>query len=634
MNFLDVLGAELEIHDLKSRVRGFSKAPSGYGYVAVPLHAVYKDHPDLPQVIERVRQKFGFRLIGDLKFINGFLNIDVNIVEYARLVLSSALSLSEHYGVCDKCPRGKYIIEHTSANPTKPMHLGHGRNAVLGDSLARLLRFCGASVRTHFYVNDCGDQMPYVGIGYYAARDIVHKRIAEGRKPDEIIGIIYTVTYAISEVKRLTRQIEQLTKEGKYDEVNRLIAERDEWIAVIGQHMERDRELVNALLEKLGRYEDLATLVRQWARAYEEGDEFVRGIIKEAVNLVLEGFKQTLSRLGIQFDSWDFESEVAVDNRGVDRVLRELMQKAPEYIEREDGAIVFRADKYAQDYNLWDELSLPRYIPKATLLRSDGTSLYLTRDIAYTLWIAENFEFDKLIRVIGSEQTHPQAQLRIALYAMGYRDLSKRVIHYSYEIVNIAGVKMSGRKGIYITLDSLLDEAKSKVMDIVRGRFPSEEVDKVAEAVAIGAVRFAFVSVSPTRPLTFRWEKVLDLNQNSGPFIQYTYVRTLGILEKTNERPQIPPPVPQGVSPEEKSLILLIGEFPEVIAKAAHELRLEDLTEYANRLALAFNSFYEKHRVIGAPDEVRGFRLALVSSVMTVLGNIMDILGIPRLRKM
>lgn len=414
-------------------------------------------------------------------------------------------------------PNGSYIIEHTSANPAKPMHIGHGRNAVLGDSLARLLRFCGASVKVHFYVNDCGDQMPYVGIGYYVAKDLVLSRINGGWKPDEVMGIIYSVTYAVSEIKRLSKQIEQLKNEGKYDDANKLIGERDEWVSVINNFIEKDKELTEALLKGgLGKFEDLPLMVKQWSRAYEEGDEFVRKVIREAVDIVLTGFRITLDRLGVVFDSWDFESEVAVDNGGVSRVINELLRRAPQYMERDNGALVFRADKYAQDLNLWDELKLPRYIPKATLLRSDGTSLYLTRDIAYALWFWDNFKFDKLIRVIGSEQAHPQAQLRLALHAMGYHELARKLIHYSYEMVNLAGMKMSGRKGIYVSLDELLNEAKDRVMEIVKGRFPLDEADKVAEAVAVGAIRYSFLSVSPNKPLTFSWDKVLNLRQNSG----------------------------------------------------------------------------------------------------------------------
>jgi arginyl-tRNA synthetase len=475
--------------------------------------------------------------------------------------------------------------------------------------------------------------MPYVGIGYHVIKDLVLSRIGNGAKPDDVIGIIYSITYAVSEIKRLSKQIEQLNGEGRYDEANKLIGERDEWVSVINNFLERDKELTENLVKGLGKFEDLPSMVKQWSRAYEEGDEYVRKVIREAVDLVLRGFRETLDRLGISFDSWDFESEVTVDNGGVSRVINELLRKAPQYIERDNGALVFRADKYAQDLRLWDELKLPRYIPKATLIRSDGTSLYLTRDIAYALWYWDNYRFDALIRVIGSEQAHPQAQLRLALYAMGYQELASKIVHYSYEMVNLAGMKMSGRKGVYVTLDELLNEAKSRVVDIVKGRFEQSEADRVAEAVAVGAIRYSFLSVNPNKPLTFSWDKVLNLKQNSGPFIQYTYVRANSILEKARSVPALNQ-IPSNIANEEKELILMLGEYPEVIAKSAQDLRLEYMIDYINKLSLLFNSYYEKYPVLNSEPGIREFRLNLVSAVKTVLGNAMDILGIPRLSRM
>lgn len=627
--FLELLSGELG-RDITNYINNVIRAPSHYGYLAIPVHSLVREYANLGDIINRVPRP---RLIGGVVLVNGYLNIDININEYAGIVLRAVNGLGDRYGISDRCVMANYIIEHTSANPAKPMHIGHGRNAVLGDSLARLLRFCGSSVRVHFYVNDCGDQMPYVGIGYHVIRDLVLSRVKSGAKPDDVIGIIYSITYAVSEIKRLSKQIEQLSGEGRYDEANKLIGERDEWVSVINNFLERDKELTENLVKGLGKFEDLPSMVKQWSRAYEEGDEYVRKVIREAVDLVLRGFRETLDRLGISFDSWDFESEVAVDNGGVSRVINELLRKAPQYIERDNGALVFRADKYAQDLRLWDELKLPRYIPKATLIRSDGTSLYLTRDIAYALWYWDNYKFDALIRVIGSEQAHPQAQLRLALYAMGYQELARKIIHYSYEMVNLAGMKMSGRKGVYVTLDELLNEAKSRVMDIVKGRFGQDEADRVAEAVAVGAIRYSFLSVNPNKPLTFSWDKVLNLKQNSGPFIQYTYVRANSILEKAGSVPALNQ-IPSNIANEEKELILMLGEYPEVIARSAQDLRLEYVIDYINKLSLLFNSYYEKYPVLNSEPGIREFRLNIVSAVKTVLGNAMDILGIPRLSRM
>lgn len=261
---LELLSMEIGT-DVTKYVSEVIRAPPQYGYLAIPMHGIIREHGNIDEIINSkiIHQ---LKLINKATLVNGYLNIDINIKSYAGMVLSSITNLGDKYGLSNKCPTGSYIIEHTSANPAKPMHIGHGRNAVLGDSLARLLRFCGASVKVHFYVNDCGDQMPYVGIGYYVAKDLVLSRINGGWKPDDVMGIIYSVTYAVSEIKRLSKQIEQLKNEGKYEDANKLINERDEWVSVINNFMERDKELTEALLKGLGKFEDLPLMVKQWSR--------------------------------------------------------------------------------------------------------------------------------------------------------------------------------------------------------------------------------------------------------------------------------------------------------------------------------------------------------------------------------
>lgn len=609
------------------------KAQPKFGYLAVPLHSVMRDVPDIGKLIEELSCKFTFRYLSKPCFVNGFLNFDINVREYARLVIDTILSKGQEYGYSEECPKGKYIVEHTSANPLHPLHVGHGRNAVLGDTLARLLRFCKCEVRTHFYLDDCGDQVAYAALGFYLVRDLVYKRIREGKKPDHVIGIVYAVMCTVAEIQKLRKEIEKL-KDTDPDRCRELISQCDELVAALANLKQRDEELVLALLEKLHDFPDIEAEVKNLARLYEKGDEEIKKLVREMVNLVIEGFNQTLTRLGITFDSWDWESDITVYSGKVQDIIRRLLARVPQYVELTGGVVVFRADKYAQDMDLWDKLKLPRHLPKAVLTRSDGSSLYLTRDIAYALWCFEQFNPDKLIRVIAAEQQHPQAQLRVVIHALGYPEWAERIVHYAYELVNIPGVKMSGRRGRYVTLDELLDEAKRRVAEMVKERLPPEEIDKVSEAVAIGAVRYALLSVSPTKPITFDWSRVLNLKQNSGPFIQYTYVRAKSILEKAGVVEIVHYNVPEQLGPEEVELVKYLGEVPEVVKRAATDLRPDYLVEHVNKIALTFNSFYEKYPVIHAEEPYRAFRLALVKSVKIVLENIMNILGIPILEKM
>ena len=620
-----------EFKDIVKPILGFepevTRAKSTFGYLSTPLHEVLRSRPSLASELEeRLRSANGVYLRG-FRLINGFLNADVNVEAYGRLVLDSAIGLGSSYGKDPGVKPMKIVVEHTSANPLHPLHIGHCRNMVLGDSLARLMRFMGHDVSVRFYLDDTGIQVMYLALGYRYVKDLVRRRIEDGAKPDHVMWIVYSVTNAVAEVQRITKQLQ-----GRQDDEYRaLVAERDEWVGVIGEWLNRDKEVVEALVGALSKIDVNAEAYRM-AKAYEDGDPEVKSIVREAVGIVMRGFEETFKAFGVEFDSYDWESEITVYSGLAREVIKGLLEKAGHLVEYRDGVYVFRADKAAEEFNAWDELKLPRFIPPATLNRSDGTTLYLTRDIAYAIWCLNQCRPDRVIRVIAVEQTHPQAQLRLALKAMGYE--AHKIIHYAYEMVNLSGAKMSSRRGQAVTVDWLLDEATRRVRSIASSR-GLEVVGDVSRAVAVGAIRYYFASISPSKPITFDWGKALDMNQNSGPFIQYTYVRAHSILAKAGA--DVKPgsySIPSDVAPEERELILLIGEFPSVLSQVSQDLRLENVAFHINRLALVFNSFYEKYPVINAGPGLREFRLALVKAVEVVLANAMSILGIPVVERM
>ncbi|WP_292000611.1 arginine--tRNA ligase [Caldivirga sp.] len=601
------------------------KARAGFGYLSIPLHDLIRSRPNLSSEVNEGIKGIKSHYLMDLRFINGFLNANVNLVNYGKLVLDSAISLGPDYGKVPGIKQLNIIVEHTSANPLHPLHIGHCRNMVLGDSLVRLLKFMGHNVSARFYLDDTGIQVMYLALGYSKVRELAKERIEAGQKPDHVMWIIYSVTNAVAEVQRITKLLE-----GKSEEEYRgLIKERDEWVGVIADWLSKDKELVNALVESLSNI-DVNAEVARMAKAYEDGDEGVKGIVREAVNLVLKGFEETFRLFNVKFDSYDWESEIAVYSGLARRIIMDLVKAAPSYVEFKDGVYVFRADKAASELKLWDELKLPKFIPPATLNRSDGTTLYLTRDVAYAVWCLTNCNPNTVIRVIAVEQTHPQAQLRIMLKLLGYD--ASRIVHYAYEMVNLGEAKMSSRRGQAVTIDGLLEDAVKRVKAIASSR-GGLNTSEVAYAVAVGAIRYYFVSVSPSKQIVFDWGKVLDMNQNSGPFIQYTYVRAFSILSKAGIEP-LQYTVPSTLSQEEGDLILMIGEFPEVLLRVSEDLKLENLVSFMNRLALEFNTFYEKYPVINAEPGLKEFRLALVKAVKIVLENSMNILGIPVLSKM
>jgi len=595
-----------------------------YGYFSARFHKYRVDHDRLREVVDSFKNKPTEYLRG-ISVDGLYLNADLNIRSVGELVFEALEKMGKRYGFTEECKVGSFLVEHTSANPVHPLHIGHGRNAILGDSLVRLLRFCGNEVETHFYVDDCGVQVMYAAIGYDAVRREAEER-ARRVKPDVVVGHIYSAVNAVAEINKLKKELS-----GQVDDEKRreLIREMDEWVAVLKRLMDAEGDLINKLVEVLGQ-RNVADEAVELNRRYEAGEPEARKIVREVVDLVLRGQRETLSRLGVEIDRWDYESEVAVWSGEATRIVSELRRKWPQYVETKGGAVVFRADKFVEDFKLWDVLDLPKFIPPVTLTRSDGTTLYVTRDIAYALWQARQ-GFDKVIRVISTEQTHEQAHVRIVLYALGYEDAAKKIVHYAYEMVNLPGAKMSARRGQYVSLDEILDEAAERSASLVKEKNP-EVAGVIAERVGVGSVRYAFLSTSPRKPIEFKWETVLNLRQNSGSFLQYTYVRAYSILEKASEVRKAS--VPDEILPEERDLIIKIAEWPGVVKDAVTALRPDYVAEHLDSLALIFNSYYEKAPVLKSEEPVRSFRLALVNAVKTVLEAGFYILGIPTLTKM
>jgi len=229
--------------------------------------------------------------------------------------------------------------------------------------------------------------------------------------------------------------------------------------------------------------------------------------------------------------------------------------------------------------------------------------------------------------VIAAEQRLPQIQLRLALWELGFKEYAENLIHYAYEMVNVPGMKMSGRRGRMITLDWLLDEAERRVRELVEGRSEAEDVDEVVKKVAVGAVKFAMVSVSPEKPITFKWEEVLNFERNSAPYLQYTYARAVGILRKGGE-PDLER-ADYSKAEKYKDMILSIAEFPEVARKAAEDLKPDLIATYLLSLADKFNEFYHKEPVAKEPDEgLRNLKLALVKAVANTIRRGLWLLGV------
>ncbi|MCK5403486.1 arginine--tRNA ligase, partial [Candidatus Bathyarchaeota archaeon] len=350
--------------------------------------------------------------------------------------------------------------------------------------------------------------------------------------------------------------------------------------------------------------------------------------------ICLRAYRETYSRVGIHWDSWDWESNL-VWNGSVSDIIDKL--KTSPYFSSTDETALLKIDEIAEEMNLKTlfKVSKKHEIPPLVLIRSDGTSLYPTRDIAYSLWKLQ--QADKVINVIGVEQTLIQLQLRVALSLLISSKRVMDMIHYVYELVKVPDYKMSKRRGRYVAFDDIINEAVKRAQQEVNKRSPdlsTELKQRIAEAVGVGAVKYALTEVAPKKQVIFTWEKVLNFEMNSAPFIQYAHARACNILKKA-ENKQKQPNYALLNENIEKEIVKKIAIFPEIFIDACENLTPYIINEYANDLAAKFNSFYARYPVLKADeDKLKDARLAMVNAVKIVLRNSLKLLGIEALERM
>jgi len=567
-----------------------------------------------------------YKLVDSVKAEGGgYLNFYANFTALSSLTVESAKGLDVEYGYVKSAKPERIIIEHTSANPTHPLHIGAARNSVLGDSLVRLLEARGHKVYRHYYMDDVGRQSTMVAYGYVE----LGRPEPEG-KPDHFIGAIYSVTNCLIEIERLKSEIQRRREASFSEEIDRLQKELDEWTSIAveleGKYPKIFNRLLDALKEKT---EDPELEVARLNREYEAGDEEAKGLIREVCQICLDGFKQTLGRAGIFFDSWDWESNF-IWNGDVSRYLEKL--KRTPYVFMTEGVLELDGDKVAQALNLKGFLGLREdyEIPSLTLARADGTTLYTTRDVAYSIWKFNRA--DRVINVVGMEQKLAQLQLKLALCALGYVDEAKRLTHFEYNLVSFPGYRFSSRRGRYIPFDEVMDEAIRRAYEEVSKRSPSipeEEKRKISDLVGIGAVRFALVETDPTKPVVFTWDRVIDFERNSAPYLQYSHARACSILRKAPKTSRGEADYSLLKEPLEHEIIFTVARFPEVFIDAADDLKPNKIADFAFSLADKFNAFYAKYPVIKAESPgLSQARLGLVDAVRIALRNTLRLLGI------
>ncbi len=526
----------------------------------------------------------------------------------------------------------RYVVEHTSANPIHPLHMGHARNSILGDTLSRLLKARGHDVDRRFYIDDVGRQTAVAALGFKILNVGNLKELSERLrvKPDHLAGWVYAATHTSIDVVRARR-------EGKAKEVEELA-----YALARLEEREPERGWLQKILNYIESFDDPEEPVREIMKRYEEGVEPERSLVRSISSFVLEGFKETLKRLDIDFDHWDWESDLLW--KGLVKEVLEIARKSKYYIEYK-GAEAIDIPRIIREIVLKDaevkrHFKLPKRleIPPLILVRSDGTTLYTTRDIAYSIYKFRESKADKVINVVGAEQRLPQLQVRLALLGLGFRREALNMIHYDYEMVGLVGMAMSGRRGLYLALDNVIDEVKARAKEEVLKRNPGEDpkwVDETAEKIARGAVRFSIVQAGALKPLTFDPEKALSFKENSGPYLQYTYARTMGILNKLGNLIWDEINYSACGETSRRRLIVQALRFPTIAAKAADDLAPEDLATYLIKLADLFNAWYQKDPVIREKDPGSKYcKAAMVELIAKTLRRGLELLGIPPLERM
>ncbi|WP_135667526.1 arginine--tRNA ligase [Halorhabdus rudnickae] len=461
------------------------------------------------------------------------------------------------------------VVEHTSANPTGPVHVGRARNPIVGDALARVLAYAGNDVDVHYYVNDAGRQ---IAVFTWAYETFTEAALPE---PERDAPEYKMVRY--------------------YRKANEYLEAADE------PEREAAEDEIQAILQGL-----------------EAGEEETYERVSEVVDTVLGGMCDTLGRLPAEFDEFVKETRFMRDG-STDDVVDRL---------QELEAAVFEEDAW--------QLDLPDFEKNLVFLRSDGTSLYTTRDLAHHEWKFEHY--DRAVTVLGEDHKLQADQLSATLELLGHDTDRLQQVFYSW--VNLPEGGMSTREGTGVDLDDLLDEAidraRQEVEDRLEGRQRSDDLDsadveRIAHQVGIGAVRYDVVAKQPTKGITFEWDRALDFEAQSAPYVQYVHARCCGIIEEGNAAGY---EVPESVSAEtlttdeERDLLREIARFPGVIEQAADELRPHVVATYTRDIAEAFNVFYRECPVLDADDETRAARLALVAAAQTTVANALDVLGV------
>lgn len=520
-------------------------------------------------IAERIQTPCG--LISSLTPLNGYLNFTVDNAALVGDVLASITAAGEDFG---KAPATgvRVNVEHTSTNPTGPVHVGRARNPIIGDTLARCLRMCGHDVTTEYYVNDVGKQVVIMAWGVKnVTPEEAEEEMNSSPNPDTNPKVDHRLVY------------------------NYRVATKK-----IHGNPEKEGEIAG-LLER-----------------FEEGDEEVMETVKKVAETMIGGINESLAAINVKLDKYTWESTFIVNGAARDIVER---LKATDYANQTDDGAWYLDLK---DFGIHGKNT------NFTFTRGDGTTLYTTRDLAYH---EDKFSrSDRVIDVLGEDQKLGSKQLVSALEIMGEE---KRPEPLFYAFVSLPEGRMSTRKGVVVNLDDLVEESTERAYEEIRKRrddLPEEEMRRIARAVGTGAVRYNIVRVHPDKGFVFKWEDALSFEGSSGPYLQYTYARACSILRKAGEY-ENDTDGSKLTDEFEIALAKSLSRFEKVLAEIDRTKRVHQMPAYGHEVAAAFNQFYAEVPVL-QDGPAREARLTLVRCTKNVLGNVLYCLGMDKLEEM
>ncbi len=510
--------------------------------------------------------------------IKGFLNIVIE-PSFWNSVLKN-IDESVNYGISVATPESPLVmVEYSSPNTNKPLHLGHVRNNLLGYSLSEILKACGNRVVKTNIVNDrgihiCKSMLAWQKWGNGATPE------SAGKKGDHLIGDFYVLFD-----KHYKAEVKELMDRGMSQE---------------------DAEKASPLMQE----------AREMLRRWEQLDPEVRGLWEKMNSWVYAGFDETYKRMGVDFDKIYYESNTYLE--GKDKVLEGL-----------EKGIMYRKD----DGSVWADLT-DAGLDHKLLLRSDGTSVYMTQDIGTAKLRYQDYPIDKMIYVVGNEQNYHFQVLSLLLDRLGFK-WGKDLVHFSYGMVELPEGKMKSREGTVVDADDLMDEMVNTAREVSRelGKLDgcsAEEAEEISETVGLGALKYFLLKVDPRKNMTFNPKESIDFNGNTGPFIQYTYARIRSVLRKAAGAGFTVTGY-DNVEPNEKeiSLIQRLADFPSTVAEAGRSYSPALIANYVYDLVKEYNQFYHDYSILREENEaVRSLRLTLSGCTARVIKTGLGLLGI------